>query len=181
MQLGTPSLPEHNAMSACLDSWTAPGHMHPQLTTPSWLWVCLLPRLSSPLSRLTTFFATFVIATTCFGCLNAAHSLPTHCRATWMVGSVAAGAGAAVLASLVSMYTPPPSIWVPIAAIALAIGVFGGLAHWILSHVKGAAAGSSQGSVSASQALDFIKQRRSVYPKDMTGKWLPKWYVECRD
>lgn len=79
--------------------------------------------------------------------------------------------GAAAFATVATLFPPPVSAWLPVAGIALAIGLLAGLAQWILQQVSGNAAGSSNpSSLNPGQVLELVKTRRSVFPKDMTGE-----------
>jgi hypothetical protein len=84
------------------------------------------------------------------------------------------GTGAVAVATVASLFPPPASAWLPVAGIALAIGLIAGLAQWFLQQVRGNAAGS----LNPSQVVELVKTRRSVFPKDMTGK--QKGAVHCR-
>ncbi|KAF6265408.1 hypothetical protein COO60DRAFT_1623841 [Scenedesmus sp. NREL 46B-D3] len=84
---------------------------------------------------------------------------------TWLLGT-----GAVAVATAATLFPPPASMWLPVAGIALAVGLLAVLAPFILSQLRGDAAGpSNPSSLNPSQALELVKTRRSVYPKDMTG------------
>jgi nitroreductase len=81
---------------------------------------------------------------------------PTSSEGAWVLGAAVTTA-----ASATTLY---PSLWLPLAAVAAAALVLGGLVRAVLSAFSG-----SSGKASSTQVLDLIKSRRSVYPKDFSA------------
>jgi hypothetical protein len=78
----------------------------------------------------------------------------------------ALGTGAAAVATVATLFPPPPSTWLPVAAIGIAIALLLRLVQWMVQPGRGDVAEAA----TPSQVLELVKTRRSVFPKDMTGK-----------
>lgn len=71
-------------------------------------------------------------------------------------------AAATAAASATTLY---PTMWAPIAAVSAAVVLLAGLVYYITSLPRG-----TSGKLDTAAVLDLIRSRRSIYPRDFTGR-----------